>query len=43
MIKRDEKVRKLESQISWFREEALSLASKVQELKKGNDMLKEKC
>lgn len=43
IIKKDERVRKLESQISWFREEALHLANQIQDLKKENINLKEKC
>lgn len=36
IIKKDERVRKLEAQIAWFREEALFLSSNIQELKKEN-------
>ena len=42
IIKKDERVRKLEAQISWFREEALYLSSNIQELKKENVLIKEK-
>ena len=34
--KKDERVRKLEAQIAWFREEALYLSTNIQEMKKEN-------
>jgi hypothetical protein len=42
IIKKDERVRKLEAQISWFREEALYLSSQIQENKNAISLLKEK-
>lgn len=43
IIKKDERVRKLEAQIVWFREEALFLSNKVQKLTKDIERYKEKC
>ena len=43
IIKKDERVRKLEAQIVWFREEALFLSNKVQKMTKDIERYKEKC
>ena len=43
IIKKDERVRKLEAQIAWFRDEALFLSGKIQTQNKETDRLKERC
>ena len=43
IIKKDERVRKLEAQIAWFRDEALYLSNKIQQQNKDIDRLKERC
>ena len=42
-MKKDERVKKLEAQISFFREEALLLATKLDSYKSENQLLKQKC
>jgi hypothetical protein len=43
IIKKDERVRKLQSQISWFRDEALFLSEEIKTMKNQVKVYKEKC